>query len=101
MTANISGYTVICTLYPGDADPRDIDAAMKLGVGYTMHPFELLPLNYAALAGMDTVKFVMGPLEHLDRTGLDTTKFVLDGELCTIVWDWPPDCNWKCSWNMS
>ena len=50
-----------------------------------MYPFELLSLNYVALAGMDTVKFVRGPLEHLDRIGLDTTKFVLDGELCTKI----------------
>ena len=41
----------------GDADPRDIDTAMKLGAGYPMGPFELL--NYV---------------------GLDTTKFILDGQ---------------------
>ena len=41
----------------GDADPRDIDTAMKLGAGYPMGPFELL-----------------------DYVGLDTTKFILDGQ---------------------
>ena len=42
----------------GDAEPRDIDTAMKLGAGYPMGPFELL-----------------------DYVGLDTTKFILDGQL--------------------
>jgi len=40
----------------GDASPRDIDTAMKLGAG---HP--------------------MGPLELADYVGHDTTKFILDG----------------------
>ncbi|VDO61130.1 unnamed protein product, partial [Onchocerca flexuosa] len=40
----------------GDASPRDIDTAMKLGANYPMGPFELL-----------------------DYVGLDTTKFILDG----------------------
>ncbi|VDK68274.1 unnamed protein product [Onchocerca ochengi] len=40
----------------GDASPRDIDTAMKLGASYPMGPFELL-----------------------DYVGLDTTKFILDG----------------------
>ncbi|CAG9537529.1 unnamed protein product [Cercopithifilaria johnstoni] len=40
----------------GDASPRDIDTAMKLGAGYPMGPFELL-----------------------DYVGLDTAKFILDG----------------------
>ncbi|XP_041362773.1 hydroxyacyl-coenzyme A dehydrogenase, mitochondrial-like [Gigantopelta aegis] len=40
----------------GDASPRDIDTAMKLGAGYPMGPFELS-----------------------DYVGLDTTKFILDG----------------------
>ena len=44
-------------MHTGDADPRDIDTAMKLGAGYPMGPFELL-----------------------DYVGLDTTKFILDGE---------------------
>ncbi|UYV84320.1 HADH, partial [Cordylochernes scorpioides] len=39
----------------GDASPRDIDTAMKLGAGYPMGPFELA-----------------------DYVGLDTTKFILD-----------------------
>ncbi|KAJ8022493.1 Hydroxyacyl-coenzyme A dehydrogenase, mitochondrial [Holothuria leucospilota] len=40
----------------GDASPRDVDVAMKLGAGYPMGPFELL-----------------------DYVGLDTTKFIMDG----------------------
>lgn len=41
----------------GDALPKDIDIAMRLGAGYPMGPFELL-----------------------DYVGLDTTKFIIDGE---------------------
>ncbi|XP_064111623.1 hydroxyacyl-coenzyme A dehydrogenase, mitochondrial-like isoform X1 [Macrobrachium nipponense] len=40
----------------GDASPRDIDTAMKLGAGYPMGPFELM-----------------------DYVGLDTGKFIVDG----------------------
>ncbi len=40
----------------GDASKEDIDAAMKLGCGYPMGPFELC-----------------------DYVGLDTTKFIMDG----------------------
>jgi len=40
----------------GDASPRDVDTAMKLGAGYPMGPFELT-----------------------DYVGLDTCKFILDG----------------------
>jgi len=40
----------------GDATAKDIDAAMKLGLGYPMGPFELL-----------------------DYVGLDTSKFIIDG----------------------
>ena len=50
---SLSMYVII-----GDAEPRDIDTAMKLGAGYPMGPFELL-----------------------DYVGLDTTKFILDGQL--------------------
>ncbi|KAH9492794.1 hypothetical protein Btru_024730 [Bulinus truncatus] len=38
----------------GDASPRDVDTAMKLGAGYPMGPFELL--DYV---GLDTVKFII------------------------------------------
>lgn len=41
----------------GDASPRDIDTAMKLGAGYPMGPFELA-----------------------DYVGHDTTKFIIDGK---------------------
>lgn len=40
----------------GDASPRDIDTAMKLGAGHPMGPFELA-----------------------DYVGHDTTKFIIDG----------------------
>ncbi|KAJ1649410.1 hypothetical protein IWQ61_009498 [Dispira simplex] len=40
----------------GEATPKDVDTAMKLGAGYPMGPFELL-----------------------DYIGLDTCKFILDG----------------------
>merc|ERR1711971_754395 len=40
----------------GDATPKDIDIAMKLGAGHPMGPFELA-----------------------DYVGLDTTKFIIDG----------------------
>ncbi|KAK3769747.1 hypothetical protein RRG08_062087 [Elysia crispata] len=40
----------------GEATPRDVDTAMKLGAGYPMGPFELS-----------------------DYVGLDTTKFIIDG----------------------
>ncbi|KAK7072763.1 hypothetical protein SK128_009931 [Halocaridina rubra] len=40
----------------GDASPRDVDTAMKLGAGYPMGPFELM-----------------------DYVGLDTGKFIVDG----------------------
>lgn len=55
-------YTAIFTVrivmvFSGDASPRDIDTAMKLGAG---HP--------------------MGPMELADYVGHDTTKFILDGQ---------------------
>ena len=40
----------------GEATPRDVDTAMKLGAGYPMGPFELT-----------------------DYVGLDTCKFIIDG----------------------
>jgi len=40
----------------GDATPKDVDTAMKLGAGHPMGPFELA-----------------------DYVGLDTTKFIIDG----------------------
>lgn len=38
----------------GDATPRDVDIAMRLGAGYPMGPFEL-----ADYVGLDTLKFIM------------------------------------------
>jgi 3-hydroxyacyl-CoA dehydrogenase len=40
----------------GDATPRDIDTAMKLGAGYKI-----------------------GPLELIDFTGVDLAKYIVDG----------------------
>ena len=45
----------------GEATPRDVDTAMKLGAGYPMGPFELT-----------------------DYVGLDTCKFIIDGKLQII-----------------
>ena len=39
--------------HTGDAEPHDIDTAMKLGAGYPMGPFELL--DYV---GLDTTKLI-------------------------------------------
>ena len=44
----------------GDATPKDVDVAMKLGAG---HP--------------------MGPIELADYVGLDTCKFIVDGKFTT------------------
>ena len=49
-------------VYSGDATPKDIDIAMKLGLGYPM-----------------------GPIELLDYTGLDTTKFIMDGSFYLTI----------------
>ncbi|GFO18586.1 hydroxyacyl-coenzyme a dehydrogenase, mitochondrial-like [Plakobranchus ocellatus] len=38
----------------GEATPRDVDTAMKLGAGYPMGPFEL-----SDYVGLDTVKFII------------------------------------------
>ncbi|EDO46266.1 predicted protein [Nematostella vectensis] len=38
----------------GDASPKDIDTAMKLGAGYPMGPFEL-----ADYVGLDTTQFIL------------------------------------------
>ena len=52
----------VCASHVDDADPHDIDTAMKLGAGYPMGPFELL-----------------------DYVGLDTTKFILDGRVALTM----------------
>lgn len=66
----------------GDAEPRDIDTAMKLGAGYPMGPFELF--DYV---GLDTSKFIMdGKLNRVspepsavkERKGLVTLKLILE-----------------------
>lgn len=39
----------------GDASPKDIDTAMKLGAGLPMGPFEV-----ADIIGLDTLKYILG-----------------------------------------
>lgn len=46
----------------GEASPRDVDTAMKLGAGYPMGPFELT-----------------------DYVGLDTCKFIIDGKTVSLL----------------
>lgn len=54
----------------GDATPKDIDTAMKLGAGYPMGPFEL-----ADFVGLDTLKFISeGWQSHPDLAGSDLVK---------------------------
>ncbi|PIK34930.1 hypothetical protein BSL78_28248 [Apostichopus japonicus] len=66
----------------GDASPRDVDIAMKLGAGYPMGPFELL--DYV---GLDTTKFIMDgwhekfPDNPLFNTSEKLTKLVEEGKL--------------------
>ena len=45
---------MLSLLQIGDAAPRDIDTAMKLGAGHPMGPFEL-----ADYVGLDILKFIM------------------------------------------
>ena len=52
---------ILSIVFPlGDATPRDVDLAMKLGAGMPMGPFELA-----------------------DYVGLDTSKYIVDGKLTT------------------
>lgn len=39
----------------GDASPKDVDTAMKLGAGLPMGPFEV-----ADVIGLDTLKYILG-----------------------------------------
>lgn len=65
-----------------DASARDIDAAMKLGAGYPMGPFEL-----ADYVGLDTLKFILDgwqknyPQEPLFRASESINKLVSEGKL--------------------
>jgi 3-hydroxyacyl-CoA dehydrogenase len=47
-------YKVAMVKLTGDASARDIDAAMKLGTGYPMGPFEL-----ADYVGLDVLVFIL------------------------------------------
>lgn len=47
----------------GEASPRDVDTAMKLGAGYPMGPFELT--DYV---GLDTCKFIIDGWKEMDPT---------------------------------
>ncbi|ESP01467.1 hypothetical protein LOTGIDRAFT_203490 [Lottia gigantea] len=66
----------------GDASPRDIDTAMKLGAGYPMGPFEL-----ADYVGLDTVKFIIDgwcekyPDNPLFQPSAMVNKLVSEGKL--------------------
>merc|ERR1711981_25031 len=66
----------------GDASPKDVDTAMKLGAGWPMGPFEL-----ADYVGLDTMKFIMDgwsqrfPSEKLFRPSELVTKLVSEGKL--------------------
>lgn len=65
----------------GDATPRDVDTAMKLGAGYPMGPFEL-----ADYVGLDTTKFIMDgwaerfPDEPLFKQNSMLSKLVTEGK---------------------
>ena len=65
----------------GDATPKDVDVAMKLGAGYPMGPFEL-----ADYVGLDTCKFIMDgwckdyPEEALFKASKSLDKLVADGK---------------------
>lgn len=68
----------------GDATPRDIDTAMKLGAGHPMGPFEL-----ADYIGLDVLKFVMQgwhtdfPDQPLFNPSPLVDKLVAEGKLGT------------------
>lgn len=58
MRNDMQNFVLFCYFTTtGEATPRDVDTAMKLGAGYPMGPFELA-----------------------DYVGLDTSKFIVDGE---------------------
>ncbi|VDD96075.1 unnamed protein product [Enterobius vermicularis] len=66
----------------GDATIKDVDAAMKLGAGYPMGPFEL-----ADYVGLDTMKFILDgwhasyPNEVLFKPSPYLDKLVSEGKL--------------------
>jgi len=66
----------------GDASPKDVDVAMKLGAGYPMGPFEL-----ADYVGLDTTKFIIDgwhakyPNETLFNPSEALNKLVAEGKL--------------------
>ena len=65
----------------GDATPKDVDVAMKLGAGHPMGPFEL-----ADYVGPDTCKFIMDgwhsryPEENLFKPSPLLNKIVAEGK---------------------
>lgn len=65
----------------GDATPKDVDIAMKLGAGHPMGPFEL-----ADYVGLDTCKFIMDgwyeryPDEPLFKPSEMLNKVVAEGK---------------------
>merc|ERR1711953_321466 len=66
----------------GDATPKDVDTAMKLGAGNPMGPFEL-----ADYVGLDTTKFIIEgwaelyPEETLFKPSPLLNKLVAEGKL--------------------
>ncbi|KAG0717995.1 Hydroxyacyl-coenzyme A dehydrogenase, mitochondrial [Chionoecetes opilio] len=66
----------------GEASPRDVDTAMKLGAGHPMGPFELM--DYV---GLDTGKFIIDgwhadyPDEEIFKPSPMLEKLVADGKL--------------------
>lgn len=73
----------------GEATPKDIDSAMKLGAGYRSSFLSFLSYMLSFLFCSDRkVHFfdsslqpssAMGPFELLDFVGLDTTSFIASG----------------------
>jgi 3-hydroxyacyl-CoA dehydrogenase len=66
----------------GDADPKDIDLAMRLGAGHPLGPHEI-----ADYIGLDTVKFILGsfhsaqPEDPLFTPVVSMEKLIAEGKL--------------------
>jgi len=60
-------FEAVRMLERGEASPEDIDAAMKLGAGYPMGPFELLDF-----VGLDTAQHIMDGWRQKVEAGEET-----------------------------